>query len=141
MLRALAHASQAGFVPGLTDVPPGADRLLRIIDGYLGQLADIAVMNRAFLVLWAESATTPELTPIFRERDAAFRADLRADVEAAIAEGAVRADLDPTDVAVGVAGQLRGIALQYFLDPDAVDPDHLRESVSGYWRRALGITS
>src|SRR5690606_30823794 len=90
MLRALAHASQAGFVPGLTDVPPGADRLLRIIDGYLGQLADIAVMNRAFLVLWAESATTPELTPIFRERDAAFRADLRADVEAAIAEGAVR---------------------------------------------------
>ena len=50
-------------------------------------------MNRAFLLLWAEAATDPELAPIFRERDEAFRADLRADVRAGLADGTIRPDV------------------------------------------------
>jgi AcrR family transcriptional regulator len=139
MLEALARATQAGFVPGLADLPPGLERVLRLIDGYIGALDGIGLMNRAFLQLWAEAATAPELAPIFRERDEAFRADLRGDIAAGIAEGTVHPDTSADDVAVAVVGQLRGIALQYLLDPGAVDTGRLRRAVSGHWRRSLGV--
>ncbi|RSD17174.1 TetR/AcrR family transcriptional regulator [Amycolatopsis eburnea] len=133
----LARATQTGFVPGLADLPPGLDRLLRLIDGYLGELGRIGVFNQAFLLLWAEAATQPDLAPTFRERDAAFRADLREDVEAGITAGDIAADVGADEVATAVVGQLRGIALQRLLDPESVDTEALRRSVTGQWRRAL----
>jgi AcrR family transcriptional regulator len=137
LVERLARATQAGFVPGLGDLPPGLDRLLRLVDGYLGELSRLGVFNQAFLLLWAEAATQPDLAVIFRERDDAFRADLRADVEAGIAEGVIDPGLRPDDVAVAIVGQLRGIALQRLLDPRGVDVERMRGSVTGYWRRAL----
>ncbi|WP_260479309.1 TetR family transcriptional regulator C-terminal domain-containing protein [Kibdelosporangium aridum] len=98
-------------MPGLADLPPGLDRLLRLIDGYLGALGDAGVMHHAFLLLWAEAATASELTPIFRERDEAFRSDLRSDITVGITNGDVRPDADPDDVAIAIVGQLRGIGL------------------------------
>ncbi|MDT7803908.1 MAG: hypothetical protein QOI78_7341 [Actinomycetota bacterium] len=138
LVERLARTAQAGFVPGLDELPPGRDRLLRLIDGYLGELGRLGVFNQAFLVLWAEAATQPDLAPIFRERDAAFRADLREDVEAGIAAGTIDPGLRPDDVAIAVVGQLRGIALQRLLDPRGVDVEQMRRSVTGHWRRALG---
>jgi AcrR family transcriptional regulator len=137
LLQRLARATQAGFVPGLDGVPPGLDRLLRLIDGYIGALSQLRMMNRAFLLLWAEAATAPDLAQLFRERDQAFRADLHADVTAGIADGLVRPDADADDVAVAVLGQLRGIGLQRLVDSPAVDTERLRRSVTEYWRRAL----
>ncbi|MEV4316764.1 TetR/AcrR family transcriptional regulator [Actinocrispum sp. NPDC049592] len=141
LVERLARATQAGFVPGLDELPPGLDRLLRLIDGYLGQLARLSVFNQAFLLLWAEAATQPDLAPIFRERDDAFRADLRDDIEASIAHGVVDPSLKPDDVAIAVVGQLRGIALQRLLEPRGVDVEQVRHSVVGYWRRALSAAS
>jgi AcrR family transcriptional regulator len=138
LLERLARATQAGFVPGLGGLPPGLDRLLRLIDGYVGALGQVGVFNRAFLLLWAEAATASELAPIFRDRDDAFRADLRDDVHAGIADGTIRPDLIPAEVAVAVVGQLRGIGLQRLLDPRAVDTERLRHTVTEHWRRALG---
>jgi AcrR family transcriptional regulator len=137
LLERLARTTQTGFVPGLTSVPPGLDRLLRLVDGYIGALGEAGVTHRAFLLLWAEAATTPELAPVFRERDEAFRADLREDVTAGISDGDVRPDADPAEVAVAVVGQLRGIGLQRLLTPEAVNTDTLRHSVTEHWRRAL----
>jgi AcrR family transcriptional regulator len=137
LLERLARATQTGFVPGLADLPPGLDRLLRLINGYVGALGEVGVMNRAFLLLWAEAATAADLAPIFRERDEAFRADLRSDITAGIADGDIRPDVDPGDVAIAVVGQLRGIGLQRLLDPQAVDTTKLRDAVTGYWRQAL----
>ncbi|MBN6040379.1 TetR/AcrR family transcriptional regulator [Amycolatopsis sp. 195334CR] len=137
LIERLARTTQTGFVPGLTDVPPGLDRLLRLIDGYIGAFGDVSVMNRAFLLLWAEAATAAELAPLFRDRDEAFRADLRDDVTAGIAGGEIRPDVVPGEVAVAVVGQLRGIGLQRLLAPEAVAVDELRRSVTDYWRRAL----
>src|ERR1700689_2333411 len=102
LLRRLAHATQTGFVPGLDGVPPGLDRLLRLIDGYIGSLGQLRMMNRAFLLMWAEAATASDLAQIFRERDEAFRADLREDVAAGIADGTVRPDVAADDIAVAV---------------------------------------
>ncbi|WP_372665938.1 TetR/AcrR family transcriptional regulator [Amycolatopsis kentuckyensis] len=137
LIERLARATQAGFVPGLEDAPPGLDRLLRLIDGYLGELGRIGVFNQAFLLLWAEAATQPDLAPTFRERDKAFRADLREDIEAGIAEGTIDAEVAANEVATAVVGQLRGIALQRLLDPESVDTEALRRSVTNQWRRAL----
>jgi len=137
LIERLAHATQAGFVPGLDGLPPGLDRLLRLIDGYLGALGRVGVWNRVFLLLWAEAATAPELAPIFRERDEAFRADLREDVAAGLADGTIRPEVVPDEAAIAIVGQLRGIGLQRLLDPEAVDTERLRHSVTEQWRRAL----
>jgi AcrR family transcriptional regulator len=139
LLERLARATQTGFVPGLDGLPPGLDRLLRLVDGYLGALGDVGVLNRAFLLLWAEAATASELAPIFRERDEAFRADVREDVAAGIADGAIHPDVAPDEVAIAVVGQLRGVGLQRLLDPRAVDTERLRRSITEHWRRALAV--
>jgi transcriptional regulator BetI-like protein len=94
-------------------------------------------LNRAFLLLWAEAATAPELARLFRERDKAFRADLSEDIKAGIADGTVRPDAAADEVAVAVLGQLRGIGLQRLVDSPAVDTERLRRSVTDSWRRAL----
>lgn len=139
LLEHLARTTQTGFVPGLDALPPGLDRLLWLIDGYLAQLSEPDVLSRAFLVLWAESMTTPDLAPIFRERDHAFRDDLRHEVAAGIAEGTIRADVDPDQIAVAVVGQLRGIALQCLLDPEAIELAGLRRCAAEAWKRALSF--
>jgi AcrR family transcriptional regulator len=139
LLERLAHATQSGFVPGLDGMPPGLDRLLRLIDGYIGALGQLRMPNRAFLLLWAEAATASELAEIFRERDEAFRADLREDVAAGIAERTVRPDVAAEELAVAVLAQLRGIGLQRLVDSRAVDTERLRQSVTDQWRRALAF--
>jgi AcrR family transcriptional regulator len=137
LLQRLARTTQAGFVPGLDGAPPGLGRLLRLIDGYIGALGQLRMANRAFLLLWAEAATASDLARIFRERDEAFRADLREDVAAGIADGDIRPDVAAADVAVAVLGQLRGIGLERLVDSPAVDTERLRRSVTDHWRRAL----
>jgi AcrR family transcriptional regulator len=139
LLQRLAHATQSGFVPGLDGLPPGLDRLLRLIDGYIGALGQLRMPNRAFLLLWAEAATAADLARIFRERDEAFRTDLRADVAAGIADGTIRPDIAAEEAAVAVLAQLRGIGLQRLVDSPAVDTERLRRSVTEHWRRALAL--
>ena len=137
LLQRLARATQSGFVPGLDGMPPGLDRLLRLIDGYIGALGQLRMANRAFLLLWAEAATSADLARIFRERDEAFRADLSEDIAAAIADGRVQPDVSADEVAVALLAQLRGIGLQRLVDSTAVDTERLRRSVSNFWRLAL----
>ena len=139
LLDALAKSSQSGFVPGVGGMPPGLERLVLLIEGYVRELGRDEVASRAFLLLWAEAATAAELSASFRERDEAFRTDLRADVAAGIADGTIRAAASPQDVAVAVLGQLRGIGMQRLLDPDAVDTQRLSHAVAQQWRRALSV--
>ena len=87
----------------------------------------------------AEAATASELARIFRERDEAFRADLREDVTAGIADATIRPDVTAEETAVAVLAQLRGIGLQRLVDSLAVDTERLRRSVTEHWRRALAL--
>ena len=136
LLQHLARTSQTGYVPGLSG-PPGLDRLLRLIDGYIAALGQMKMPNRAFLLLWAEATTNAELAQIFRERDQAFRAGLRQDIAAGIANGTIRPDISAGDAAVALLAQLRGIGLQRLVDSPAVDTERLRQSVTEHWRLAL----
>ncbi|MFG2161223.1 TetR/AcrR family transcriptional regulator [Streptomyces olivaceus] len=137
LVEHLARSAQSGFVPGLGDLPPGLDRLLRLIDGYIAALGSMNLRNKVFLMLWAESATLPELVPIFHERAEVFLADLREDLTAGIADGTVHPGVAPEETAIAVFGQLRGIGLQRLLDPGLVDTERLRGPVTAHWRRAL----
>ncbi len=130
LLQTLAWSAQ-------NELPPGLNRLLLLIEEYLGALTTGGREAHVFLLLWAESATAPELAPIFRERDAAFRAHLSADLAAGISAGTINPHLDPTTTATGVVGQLRGIGLQLLLDPTCVDLTRLRVATATQWRRAL----
>ena len=140
MVERLARAAQSGFVPGLDGLPPGLDRLLRLIDGYLAQQAKHArPLNRAFLILWMEAATSPDLAPLFRDRTEAFRADLREDLTAGIADGTIRPDLPLDETTAAIVAQLRGLALQSLVDPDSarVHVHDMRAYLTDHWRRAL----
>ncbi|WP_433799271.1 TetR/AcrR family transcriptional regulator [Actinomycetospora sp. CA-084318] len=137
LVEALVTASQAGFVPGLDDLDPGLDRLLALVEGYLGAVGGIGSLSRAFLVLWAESVASPDLGPVFRERDALFRTDIATDVEAGRDAGEIRADVDPAVVAAIVLAELRGLALQYLVAPDSVDTATVGRALREHWRAAL----
>ncbi|MGC5561699.1 TetR/AcrR family transcriptional regulator [Streptomyces sp. FR-108] len=137
LVERLARSAQAGFVPGLKDLPPGLDRLLRLIDGYIGGLGRMSVLNRVFLQLWTEAATTAELTPLFRERNKAFHDGLYEDLAAGIADGDIRPDVAPGETAIAIVAQLRGVGMQRLVDPDGVDLEGLRPQITELWRRAL----
>ncbi|WP_018334738.1 TetR/AcrR family transcriptional regulator [Actinomycetospora chiangmaiensis] len=138
LVEALVSASQAGFVPGLDEMDPGLGRFLALVERYLGAVGGIGSLSRAFLVLWAESVASAELGPVFRERDALFRADIAADLEAGRAAGDVRADVEPAIVAAIVVAELRGLALQYLVAPDSIDPGAAGRALRAHWQAALG---
>lgn len=140
LVERLARAAQSGFVPGLEDVPPGLDRLLRLIDGYLAQQAKHErPLNKAFLLLWIEAATSPDLAPLFHDRTEAFRRDLREDLTAGLTEGTIHPGiahaLDATTAAI--VTQLRGLALQLMVDRESVNVREMRTYLTEHWRRAL----
>lgn len=137
LVGALAAASQAGFVPGVDAHVPGLDRLFVLLGGYLAAFDDADVRVRAFLVLWVESITSPELAPVFRERDASFRADVRADVEAGQRAGAVPPGVDAHAVAALIVAELRGLALQHLVAPDDLDLRAVTTLLVRRWRDAL----
>ncbi|MDL5156258.1 TetR/AcrR family transcriptional regulator [Actinomycetospora termitidis] len=137
LVEALVTASQAGFVPGVDEFAPGRERLLVLVERYLGAVARIGSLSRAFLVLWAESVADADLGPVFRERDALFRADIAADVEAGRAAGEVRPDVDPSVVAAIVVAELRGLALQYLVAPDSIDTAAAGRALRAHWQAVL----
>jgi AcrR family transcriptional regulator len=137
LLDAVARTSQSGFVPGIADMPCGLERLLSLVQGYIGRIGGDDGPGRAFLLLWAEAATSPELAVIFRERDERFRADLQAEIVTGIAAGTIRSAVDPTDVSVAILGQLRGIGMQGLLSPGVVNAARLGVLLAEYWRVAL----
>ncbi|WP_330440045.1 TetR/AcrR family transcriptional regulator [Streptomyces griseoaurantiacus] len=138
LVERLARAAQSGFVPGLADLPPGPDRLLRLIDGYLAQQTKHErPLNRAFLLLWMEAATSPDLARLFADRTEAFRTDLREDLTAGIAEGTIRPDLPVEETTAAIVAQLRGIAIQLLVTPASLDLPALRVFLTDHWRRAL----
>ncbi|EGG47498.1 TetR/AcrR family transcriptional regulator [Streptomyces griseoaurantiacus] len=138
LVERLARAAQSGFVPGLADLPPGPDRLLRLIDGYLAQQTKHErPLNRAFLLLWMEAATSPDLARLFADRTEAFRTDLREDLTAGIAEGTIRPDLPVEETTAAIVAQLRGIAIQLLVTPQSLNLPALRAYLTEHWRRAL----
>lgn len=137
LLEAVARNAQSGLAAVVEGEDPGVDRLLRFIEEYLASMAGSGRLWSAFLLLWVQAASSPELAAIMRDRDDYVREHLCKDIAAGLEAGTITANVDPAAVAVAVIGQLRGIGLQLLLDPAAVDLQRLRRSVLVQWRRAL----
>jgi AcrR family transcriptional regulator len=105
LLEALTKDLQDRFVPPADD-GPGLERLLAAVDAYLRAGADV------FVTLWAHAvAGEPDLQDPFAARDARFRATLAGYLHDGIADGSIRADVDPDALAATLVGQLRAARL------------------------------
>jgi AcrR family transcriptional regulator len=137
LMDAVARDVQRRFAPR-TATGPGRERILSLVDSYLGDLAERALDARVFLVLWTEAiASDEELRQVFAERDAAFRQGWADAVRAGVADGSIRADADPDGLAVALAALTRGVGLQRLLTPDAVDLAAVRAETERLLRGGL----
>lgn len=139
MLRCLAEYAQEEFGPP-GDQLSGLERLLVVVDEYLERVFRGEAVTQAFLLLWTESLTSQAaLRDAFRGRDAHFRDVIAGYIAEGIREGDVRASVDPGSAALVLVGQLRGIALQVLLDPQAVSPTGIRREARELVRRGLHL--
>ncbi len=105
----------------------GLDAVYALVDAYLAGLSARADRTRALFVLMFESlGPVPALRPFFVEYTRGIRNTLEDAIATAVADGGVRADIDPAVEAVAVVGLLRGIAMQWLMDPEHVDLDAVK---------------
>ncbi|MCW2785535.1 MAG: transcriptional regulator, TetR family [Marmoricola sp.] len=96
----------------------GAGAVMAVAEVYLRLVQDPDPIGRVHLVVWGEAvASGAEKRPRRASWDRFFRASLITLIRAGIEDGSVRADIDPEATAVVVVGLLRGVALQFMLDP------------------------
>jgi AcrR family transcriptional regulator len=138
LMAAVAETVQARFSPDPGGVT-GRERVIAMAGGYLGSLTSRPQDARAFLRLWiaAIGGEEPELRPVFEDRDERFRQGIARAVQAGQRDGSIRADLAPAALAVAIAGQLRGIALQFVFAPEAFELDAVRDELVAWTDRAL----
>ncbi|MCW2856722.1 MAG: TetR family transcriptional regulator [Marmoricola sp.] len=104
----------AGRIDGLC----GADAVAAVAETYLGMVQGPDPVSRVHLVVWGEAvAGGADKRPYRVTWDRYFRTSLATLIRGGIADGSIRDDLDPDAVAVVVVGLLRGVALQFMLDP------------------------
>ena len=113
------------------------DELITVSSIFIGLLADLPAVHRAFLVLWASAVADGELRPRMAASDAAFRGAVTAIVERGQARGEVDDNLDADTFAVMLLGQLRGVALQHLIAGDEIDLAHVRRGLAAAIRALL----
>ena len=98
------------------------DQLRQLIDFYFRVIADIAPVNRARLVLWADAVAGPseDFRPQMISADREFREEIEKRIRLAVSADEVNAAVNPDGLATVIVAMLRGVALQHVLD-DAVD--------------------
>jgi AcrR family transcriptional regulator len=100
----------------------GVDVLAELGRLYLALVTGPDVLGRVHLVLWAEAiAGAADVRPSRIAWDRRFRDGITTVLRDGVADGSIRADLDPAAAAVLVVGLLRGVALQLLVDPSVLD--------------------
>ncbi|QKG21381.1 TetR/AcrR family transcriptional regulator [Actinomadura verrucosospora] len=108
---------------------PGLEAIELMLDSYLSRLGRDPVPAKVVLVLALESVgDLAELRQAMATRLAEMRAEFEEWIVRGIEDGTVRADADPAGTAVYLGGILRGITLQFLVDPDGFDLDEARRA-------------
>jgi len=142
LLRALVERMTTRFahdqmIPAI-ESRAGLDALCEMGDTYLRELTAREERLRALYVLMGEAlGPVPELRSVFAELNESIRAAARGCIRRGIEEGRIRPDVDPGAGAAMFLALLRGVAMQWLVDPGAVDLAALRESVKETLRRSL----
>jgi AcrR family transcriptional regulator len=121
MLERLVADIQERFTatvpPDIEDLS-GLESVLTVTQLYLDHLPGDPKTSRAFAVLWTDAATNaPELRTVIIERHRFARNLLAREVRRGIADGSIRADVDPAAFAAAHLVWLRAIAIEHLLDP------------------------
>ncbi|TQM01937.1 TetR/AcrR family transcriptional regulator [Pseudonocardia kunmingensis] len=116
----------------------GLEQVLEMFGSYLNRMVVRPEGSRVMLVLATESVSdAPEVRSAVQEAYTGLRETMIEMLRAGIADGTVRADLDPVGHAAVLAAVLRGTALQYFVDPDGFDLDGTRAAALAMLERDL----
>ncbi|TDD92136.1 TetR/AcrR family transcriptional regulator [Actinomadura darangshiensis] len=108
---------------------PGLDAIVLMLDSYLSRLGDDPVPAKVVLVLALESVgDLAEIRAAIATRLAETRGEFEDWLVRGIADGTVRKDADPAGTAVYLGGILRGITLQFLVDPEGFDLDGARRA-------------
>lgn len=133
-----SYVSQA--LAGQDDLS-GLDAIVLMIDAYLTRLAQNPTPAKVVLVLAMESVgELPEIRDAMRSRLAEMRAEFTDWLQRGIQDKTVRADVDPPATAVYLEGVLRGVTLQFLVDPDGFDLNAARQATITATTRSLGTT-
>lgn len=124
-------------LPGIED-RRGLDSVLVLVAGIRDQALTESVEIRALIALMFQAVSdNGALRKRFIRYHDAMRDDLTAALRKGIADGSVRADLDPEREATMIVGLLRGTSYQWLLEPDRVDPGPAYDAVVDLLRDRL----
>lgn len=116
----------------------GAEALHIVVETYLRLVLGPDPIARVHLLVWSETiANGAGKRPYRVGWDLVFRAALADMIATGIADGSIRAGIDPETAAVVIVGMLRGVALQLILDPEAGSADVVKSVVLGHVERSL----
>jgi AcrR family transcriptional regulator len=117
----------------------GARALSAVVHAHRRAIADGPETMRALYVLLFESILDlPEVRAEFRAMDARLRQLAEAYLVRGQAEGTVRKDVDAGAQAALALATVRGITLQWMIDPDALDLDRVYAELGRWLERGLG---
>ncbi|MCY1259417.1 DNA-binding transcriptional repressor AcrR [compost metagenome] len=142
LLRALAGFVNTSFMEMVeAEIPqrrPGLDTLLGFISVYLGRSDTDWVNTRALLALMAEAVTEDsETVAVLGSYNRSVQEYLARQVRTGIASGEIRPGVDPLATATLVLGAMRGMMMQYLLDPEAVDLASFQKQLLDFIRISL----
>jgi AcrR family transcriptional regulator len=133
MLRIWNHEGKARSDRNHT----GLDSLCDVVDNHRRALERDEGIRAFYAILFEVLGPIPEVLPEFQKLHRDFRADIERSLRAGIEAGTIRADIDVSAQAVTLLGVLRGIAIQWLLEKDAVPLEATYEAVKSNLRRSL----
>jgi AcrR family transcriptional regulator len=135
----IRHTAGRNFAPA-----PGARGMCRVddlLEAYIGSVRDEhdGRYVRALYVVHADSISeAPSLRDSVAHTNEVLRAYLRSCLQQAVEDGEVPAGTDLTSAAVLIEGLLRGVSMQWLVDPAKVDLDMTIRTAKALVRAGLG---
>ncbi len=114
----------------------GLPKLIELVKLYLTEVKNDSATVRALHLILTEAVNSPALAPALREANETSVKGIEKHIRDGIANGEIRADVEPHAQAVLVLAGLRGVLAQWLID-DSLDLDRIREEFVDSLLRSL----
>jgi AcrR family transcriptional regulator len=123
LVEAVIAAIRERYHSARPDVSASGHEAVRaMVETYLKRFSSDPRPAKVMLVLGTDSiGEQGSITTAVRDTYQSFRDDLRACIELGVTDGSIRPDIDTAAHATVIEAVLRGIVLQYLVDPAHVD--------------------
>ena len=141
LLDAVAREAQRRFAKAAGAAmgeATGIAKLRCLIDVFL---ESPSAVSKAFAILLGESlGPDPQLRAVFVRADEAFRHYVQIILHEARAIGEIDPSIDTQAMAILLVGMLRGVAMQYCVNPKAFEIKDIRTQAHAFLARLLEVT-